>query len=309
MVRDNELCSCSSAYDGNEEASLQKLADIRLKCPALLKVFLPDEVWPYFLNWHRQDDKVAYHRSVLLLALKSGYLSQVTSAVHRYLIDAGCVRQEVRKQYLKDLQESWMFYSDPMERHRKCRIFMGHLVELQFAEWLEQRSWSISGLEALREGPDIEATKSEGEETAFEVKFIGTEDGDFRVLLNSIACRPAGKFVSPYSAANYLLFRVFEAGKQLEDRSTGCIAVVIVEDLTWFRFKPQLSDGWINWHSPEFYHGDRDWGEFLCKAQDRYRDLPAGLPAVLQNLDAVWILRMSSDFQCHLEYEIHIRNA
>jgi len=50
-----------------------------------------------------------------------------------------------------------MFYEDPLERHQKSRIFNGLVVELQFAEWLETLGWTIVGLEAFRDGPDIEA--------------------------------------------------------------------------------------------------------------------------------------------------------
>jgi hypothetical protein len=91
---------------------------------------------------------------------------------------AGVPRPNVRQQYLQDLRERWMLYSDPHERHQKARIFLGRLVELQFAEWLELQGWTVSGLEALRQGPDFEAYTHDGRPTAFEVKFIGTENDD-----------------------------------------------------------------------------------------------------------------------------------
>jgi hypothetical protein len=272
-----------------------------------LKVFLPDEVWPAFQNWHRQDDNIAHHRSILMLALQRGHLRQATSAVHRYLIYAGSIRQDVRLQYLNDLQERWIHFSDPIERHRHFRIFSGRLTELQCAEWLEQQGWSICGLEALRDGPDIEASASGSVVIAFEVKYIGTEDTDFTMGLNSLADRSAVNSVSPYAAANYLLFRAYEAGKQLAHRSGSRIAVVVVADETWWRFDMQLRNGWIKWASPRFLGGDQGWEKFLRRQRPRYPDLPADLRTVISGLDAVWILRKATGYQYHVEHEVLIQ--
>jgi hypothetical protein len=86
-----------------------------------------------------------------------------------------------------------MLYSDVVERHRKYRIFAGRLAELQFAQWLESQGWEISGLEALREGPDVEGRASGRPDTAFEVKVIGTEDNDFRTMVASLTGEPSGR--------------------------------------------------------------------------------------------------------------------
>jgi hypothetical protein len=305
----SEHCSCLRAHDGTDEAPLEILAGVRSQCPALYEVFLPDEVWPDFQNWHRQDDNIAPHRSILLLALQRGHLRQATSAVHRYFIHAGSIRQDVRRQYLNDLRERWMHYSDPIARHRNFRIFSGRLTELQCAEWLEVQGWSISGLEALRDGPDIEGSASGSVVTAFEVKCIGTEDSDFAMVLNSLADRSAVTCVSPYAAANYLLFRAYEAGKQLAHRSGGRIAIVVVADETWWRFDVQLRNAWIDWASPQFLGGDQGWAEFLRRQRPRYPDLRADVRAVIAGLDAVWILRRSAGYRYYLEHEILIRSA
>jgi len=255
-------CTCLELRERIEEEALEIFADVRSRCPVLHQIFLPDTIWIDFQKWHNQPDTVAHHRSILLLAMERGYLGRVTSAVHRYLITSGQARPDIRQQYLQDLRERWMFYQGPTERHQKFRTFMGRLVELQFAEWLELQGWTISNLEALQEGPDIEAYVFEDGVTAFEIKFIGTQDGDFSIILRGLANQPAVTSVSPYEAANYLLFRVYEAAKQLQRSTSERIAVVVVDDLTWFRFKLQLNDGWINWDNPRFF-SDHDWGGFL----------------------------------------------
>jgi hypothetical protein len=84
-----EDCSCTQQLESAGEGSLELFAAIRSRCPALHRIFVPDEVWHGFQQWHQQRDTVAYHRSILLLAMERGYLGRVTSAVHRYLMVAG----------------------------------------------------------------------------------------------------------------------------------------------------------------------------------------------------------------------------
>jgi hypothetical protein len=220
----------------------------------------------------------------------------------------GRLKPEVRQQYLQDLRERWMFDPDPIERHKKSRMFLGRLVELQFAEWLELKGWSISGLEAIREGPDIEAYTSGGQATAFEVKFISTENDDFALILDSIAGRPAAGSASPYDAADYLLFRVYEAAKQLQRTDIDRIAVVVVEDLTWDSFEVQIEERWIDWNSPKFFFRNA-FGKFLEGQRARYPDLPDDLQPTLRSLNAVWILRQLEGYQYHQEFEELLNRA
>ena len=174
MQEPTETCICTRSHDADTETSLDTLETVRHACPVLREVFLPDNLWHDFREWHRRPDSISYQRSVILLALERGQLSKVTSPIHRYLISEGSIRPNVRQQYLKDLQEFWMRYETVIERHRKFRIFLSRLAELQFAEWLEGRAWKIIGLEALRTGPDIEAEMHDRIRGFFEVKFIGT---------------------------------------------------------------------------------------------------------------------------------------
>jgi TPP-dependent pyruvate/acetoin dehydrogenase alpha subunit len=72
-----------------------------------------------------------------------------------------------------------MLYSDPGKRHQHSRGFRGRLVELQYAEWLESQNHSILGMEAIRQGFDIEARSPDGVTTSYEVNFVGLEHRDF----------------------------------------------------------------------------------------------------------------------------------
>ena len=300
-------CTCLECEDRNNQGSLERFSVVRAGCPVLHEILVPNNVWEEFHRWHSQPDTEAFHRSILLLAMQRGYLSHITSAVHRYLIVNGQSRSNISPQYRQDLRERWMFYSDPIKRHKKYRMFRGKLVELQFAEWLESNGYRVCGMEAVREGPDIEAQSDDGRCTAFEVKFIGTQDDDFGIILKSLVSQPVATSVSPYDAANYLLFRVYEAAKQLQRSFRDRIAVMVVEDLTWDRFSMQLGDSWIDWAHPQFFRG-HDWGRCVEKQLTRYPNLLNDLQPSLQSLRAIWIMRLSEGYQYHRKVVVLLRS-
>ena len=182
---------------------------------------------------------------------------------------------------------------------------MGRLVELQFAEWLEALGWEIAGLEALGEDSDIEARRQRSQLTAFEVKFIGTDDVDFEVVRMSLKGESAAKAVSPYSATNYLLFRGYEAAKQLQKVKHARVALLVVDAVTGFRFEY----GWIDWNDPRFFPGDQSWQEFLKRKRHRYSLLESDLRPTLNSVNAVWIVELSSGYKYDRKYEISIRGT
>lgn len=302
-------CGCQETDARVGAGGLEAFAAVRSGCPALRRILVPDAAWPDFQTWHLQVVDDTHHRSILLLAMERGHLGRVTSAVHRYLISADVPQPNLRRQYLKDLREDWMRYPNPLERHRKFRSFFGRLVELQCAEWLESQGWTISGLEALREGPDIEAHILGGQVTAFEVKFIGADDDDFELVLKSLSDQPAVASVSPYVAANYLLFRTYEAAKQLQQAACGRVAVVAVDDQTWYRFDRQLRDHWINWADPRFFNGDNAWERFLEQKRTQYPQLDTDLRSTLRSVNALWILRLLYGYEYSREFEINTSGA
>ncbi len=70
--------------------------------------------------------------------------------------------------------------------------------------------------------------------------------------------------MSLYSAVNYLLFRTFEAGRQLQAvGERRRIAAIVIEDLTWWRFELQLKNNWLDWHRPVFLCADAEAVERL----------------------------------------------
>lgn len=302
MVELSSSCRCITAQADNGARLVNVLESIRRGCPVLHSVFLPKDTWPDFKVWHAKPDSIATHCSMLLLALKRGCLARLTSPVHRYLIENGDLHQKVRRQYVKDLRERWMLYEDPLERHKQSKIFTGRVTELQCADWLNARDWIITGLEALGDGPDIEAKDDSGRLTSFEIKFIGTEKDDFKMILNSLekgsSARP-GPSLS--SSVNFLLFRIYEAAKQLAEFDRHRIAVIVIEDGAWAPFKIALENGWIDWTRPNFLDDGQAW---IREQEKRYPNFMAEFTSVVGSIDKILILTRSHEYEYHLEYEL-----
>jgi hypothetical protein len=111
--------------------------------------------------------------------------------------------------------------------------------------------------------------------------------------------------VSPYTAMNYLAFRVYEAARQLGDATGTKTVVVVIDDLTWFRFEMQLTGNWINWNNPAFISLDSEWTQFLDEQRNRYPDLPNDLASTIQEIDSIKMFRQSS-VRVHLEYDVSL---
>jgi hypothetical protein len=200
-----------------------------------------------------------------------------------------------------------MLYDDPLKRHQKSKMFSGRLAELKCAEWLEEQGWKITDLEAWHDGPDIQARAAEeSETTAFEVKFIGKEDEEFKTLLCAIEKGVASGASSAYAGMNFLLFRVYEAAKQLIHVNRRRIAVVVINDHSWHRsFEKQLEGKWINWTNPNFLHENNQWKDFIKQQESKYPTLRSELASVVRQINAVWIIRQISDYQYHLEHKLN----
>jgi hypothetical protein len=310
MPRENSTgemlnCICQEPAPSTMGSSLlDTFAAVRERCSAINQLLVPDEIWPKFHNWHLWSDGEAHHESTLLLALDRGDLSSITSPLHRYLLESGCINSRVRTQYIIDLQENWIGYSDPLERHEKFKTFQGRVAELQCAEWLERDGWEICDLEAYRErSPDIEAKTTNGDLTALEVKFIGQDNGGFDSVLQGFREGVAYERRSPYCAVNYLLFQIYRSAKQLQRSAASTrIAVVVIDDLTWDNFQIQLKEGWINWKNPTFMDA---YDSFIDGKRKDDSNLDAELKTLLRSINDVWIVKRSSGNRFQIMFSQH----
>jgi hypothetical protein len=119
---------------------------------------------------------------------------------------------------------------------------------------------------------DIESISTDGVPTSIEVKFIGIQDLDFVSVVKSMSGNPEAYSVSPYQAINYLLYRVFQAARQLAVANSHKTAVIVIDGMTWWRFDLQVEENWIDWKRRNFISPDEDWNEFLSFQKD-YRGL------------------------------------
>ncbi len=302
-------CPCQEIHKVEHDDILLKLEKIRETCPALKSILIPDRGWHEYKNWHKKDDTVAFHRSILLMGLKDGFLGNITILIHKYCLDKHDINPNVKKQYIKDLEEKWFSKTDYKERHKKYRIFMGKIVELAFSNWLESKEYTISNLEAWSGQYDITAYK-EKLTYNFEIKFIGQEDEDFKHIVNNLRGGTSVGGVSPYIAANFLLFRVYEAAKQLENAKgpEHRVATIIIDGMAFPYFKILILDHWIDWFEhPTFNEtSDPTWEEFIASQRSKkYPDIDHELPELLKKLSAIKIMKING-FQ--LEEVIKYKN-
>lgn len=309
------MCPCLSATDDVDDRldlrcpdgniSLDGLIAIRDQCPVLKKVLLPDSVWPKFLRLHHPDD-AASHESMILLAFVRGVLPRITLPVHRYMMAGSDIAPDATKQYLADIQEKWMFAPDPSKRNRLSRTFRGRVAELQFAAHLEDLGHRVIGMEATGHNADIETISDSGQ-TAFEVKALGQADEDFFMQMGAINGKSFADSVSLPEPMNYLLARVYEAALQLCSTSgKRRKAIVIVDQISWRRFKVQLKNDWIDWTNPKFIGGERDWGNVISLLKQPPQTLRE-LGEVIHTLGALEIFQQNHKFEFLSEKKIPFR--
>jgi hypothetical protein len=103
---------------------------------------------------------------------------------------------------------------------------------------------------------------------------------------------------SLYGAANYVLFRAYEAASTLQRHDTRKLAIIVVDPQTWPALELQFTNGWIKWDQPAFLGTvEQNWNGFLqAQREHRYPNIDADLAKTILTLDAVWILRADDQF-------------
>jgi hypothetical protein len=289
-------CACQSiaAINDSWNCILNHFEGIRKNCAALKEIFVPDSEWPNFRKMAPSSYDESGHRSTLLGALKRGELSKITLPVHRYLLVEEKPKDSLRKNYKKDFIEKWMLEETPLQRHRRVKEFNGKLAELITASWLESKGWEINNLEALDGSFDIEAISPREKNAAIEVKYIGEEDWQFEANLKSVISKKAvGGGFSVYNGYNYILFRVYEATKQLSSFKGDRYVFLVISHLTWGFLDIAIKDNWLQRYPSKFTDlASSRWNDFLSKQKEKkYPNIEKEINDILNQIKELWIIK------------------
>lgn len=310
MLNKNAHCPCQTTSFSGKSTLLREFEALRKLCPALNKVLVPEKFWPSFFNEAVNITDKSRHSFILLGAFKNRFLERITSPVHRHLLENNGPKSTLTRQYRKDLIESWMLKDSTLERHRKSRIFQGRLAELRCTALLEERNWTITGLEALGGKFDIEAKSSQGIEWDIEVKFIGQEDDKFLEIQESIsnASGICGGFSNLYTGYNFLLFKIFEAASQLSTSTKRRMVLIVLSNMTWEFLQMQIRDNWMLKRPMSFFDDQAtpEWKTFLsCKKKERrFANIENELDSKIGSIQEVWFVKEDNFLEYSLDTKI-----
>lgn len=302
-IRD-QACSCS-VRAVSPQLSEQVTAFYRLRsaCP-VLRLTIPDELAESHIGFTKSEPDAAFHCSVPFLAYRRGCLPDFTASLHRFALEGTKVRANVITQYLSDLRETWVLEDDEISRFRKARNYLSRLAELDFARSLEAERWQITNLEMYGGQFDIEGLSSDRVATAFEVKFLAQREVLFELNRASFS-NPTSGSLGVYSPIDYLLFRLYEAARQLQNSHAKRIAVAIVSDYD-VSYRIPLSESWVDWTNPKFLKRDSEIQVFLAAQYEKNPDLDAELKSFITGLSEIWILRYQGSFELRREHRIQL---
>jgi len=151
---------------------------------------------------------------------------------------------------------------------------------------------------------DIEGLSSDRVATAFEVKFLAQREVLFELNRASFS-NPTSGSLGVYSPIDYLLFRLYEAARQLQNSHAKRIAVAIVSDYD-VSYRIPLSESWVDWTNPKFLKRDSEIQVFLAAQYEKNPDLDAELKSFITGLSEIWILRYQGSFELRREHRIQL---
>jgi hypothetical protein len=209
-------------------------------------------------------------------------------------------KPSVNRQYVKDLRETWTGRADALEQHQAARLFLGKLIELLVAAWVEHREGAnVVGLAATGAPHDVIFDRK-GVLEPTEIKFIGTEDQDFeRISQNAIS----GGAVDTDTARDYLLSRLYEAARQTP--AGGAVIIVIDDYISWSRFEFVFRHRPIDWAHAHFSSNDPNWLQHLGKLQEKYPNIERELSEVIRGINRIRIFRLMAGYELRVEREFH----
>jgi hypothetical protein len=286
-------CRCFSIDAIDHDGSLVTFARARDECAALKEILVPASTWPAYRDFCSADPDEAFHAPVTYLAFKRRHLAQLTEPIHLFCLTDGKSHPSLTRQYRQDLAERWMFKKDVKQRFQVARKFQGRLAELLFAAWLHHEGWRIEALEALGGGTDVVATTPAGESFFFEVKHLGRDEALFDLGVEALGGGGVSfGHLSVYSPVDYLVFRIFEAAKQLSRFPGPKIVVAVLQEYD-VSYAIPLKESWIDWKNPAFIRKDGDIEKFLGEKYALLPNLDDELKRCISQVDQIWFYELS----------------
>ncbi len=296
-------CSCLNKYDKNKNIEKEFLT-IREECISLNSILLPDETVPLFRKHLSTQIYSPFGKSIILKSYQEGYLHKITMPLHRFLTPK---LDKIEKNYLKDLSEKWMDKSDLVEQNIAFKRYMGKLIEIIFAFWLEKKKWKVVELAATGCMFDIIA-QYDNIFYDFEIKYLGIEDSVFESFIVSYK-GIRNVFTFPYKDAyNFLLYKVYTGAKQLNKSSNG-IVIIVIDDIASNLFSAELINRWISWENPKFLNNSsKKWDDFISNKRKKNPEIEQELYFYIKKLSEIWFVINSSNFDLKLYNKIYISN-
>ena len=286
-------CQFINGAKTNWSDILNQFESVRKNCPALREIFVPEAYWPEFHEKASDALNEAGQQYILLSAFKSGNLGKITLPIHTYLLD-GEKPKVLTNNYKKDLIDRWKSETKSLKRHKEARGFNGKLAELISASWIESRGWTIENLAALGGSFDIEAIFPQGKSSAIEVKYIGEEDCRFEEDLKSmISGEAVGGHPNHYDGYNFILFKVYEAAKQLGEFQGDRYIFIVISNLAWSSLDIAIEDNWLQQYPSKFTNlASSKWKDFLSKQmKKKYPNIEKEINEVLNQIKELWIIK------------------
>jgi hypothetical protein len=303
-----DKCACSRIKPREGENLLRLFGKVRNECAANREIIVPDDLWETYQEFCCNEPDEAYHTPYFYNAFKHGYLSRLTEPIHRHCLEIDKPHPRLRKQYRKDLAERWLTKDTTKDQFKHARRFKGRLVELMFASWLNEAGWTLLNMEAYDDrAHDVDARSNNGVEYSFEVKDIGQDEMDHDLLVKALCSSGVSVESEPVtSPMNYLLFRVFEAARQLACSSRHKVVVAVLFDFE-HRFGCPLKEGWIDWRNPSFLRRDSAIDDFLEEKYKKIPNLDEEVRRYVSGIDQIWIFDSDEPFVLRKQKELEVR--
>lgn len=307
-LRINILVDCVCVTDGakTNHDPITRFKYIRDHCPILREIIFPDNIWPGIIQTILDMPDEVSHRPVTFLAVKRGYIANITIPLHALVFGGDASHLKITRQYLKDLQETWILKTDLKQRFEKHKIFQGRLQELTFAHMLSNLGFRLLNLEAWGGPFDIECEDPANGDFVIEVKFVGQSPEDFALMADAFKNKGvASARISPHDPVNYSIVRLLECCEKLNKCHEKRIAVIVLQDYS--NFEIALKENWINWSHPEFIHPTQNFHHFLSSEKNaRLIEKSSASRWPIGAVDEIWWVEASDSFELQIRSKISI---